>query len=389
MKAAGLAAMLLGFSLAFAGCFSGASQDPEPDRQWLLEANLDARETPEELYQAALEEDVLRVYSNTTRMLEVKKTFEARYPGLVVDVVDIRGSDMLELLTKAHKEGESICDVMVCADNNGIISRELIPSGVVVKYAPWDLEEKILPMNNRDSLEFYNEAVVLFYNGEAHSRPPVDNWWELTEPLFRGRVYLSSPQKSLSTYALLSMMIQRSDLMAQAYEAHFGQPLDNPEDAGREFIRRLFGNDAVFVSSNDEIAQAVGAPGQEQPPVGIMVSSKVRMNDIGYSLSPHYGMQPFAGTHSTNSVMVVSGARNPNAAKLLIRWLLGESDGAGEGYLPYLQLGEWSARRDVKSLEPVPMAEIHLLELDKDYVYDHRESFEQFWLSALESQGAS
>lgn len=54
------------------------------------------KETPEELYEAALKEDTLVVYSTTTRIYKVKESFEAAYPGLTVEVYDTRAHDMVE-----------------------------------------------------------------------------------------------------------------------------------------------------------------------------------------------------------------------------------------------------------------------------------------------------
>ena len=48
-----------------------------------------------------------------------------------------------------------------------------------------------------------------------------------------------------------------------------------------------------------------------------------------------------------------ANAPNINTAKLIIRWIYGEADGQGEGYLPYLQSGAWSVCDDVESISVV------------------------------------
>ena len=67
------------------------------------------------------------------------------------------------------------------------------------------------------------------------------------------------------------------------------------------------------------------------------------------------------------------GARNVNAAKLFIRWILGEADGKGEGYKPYFKSGAWSMRTDVADESIIPMESLKLWNLDSDYVYEHKE----------------
>lgn len=354
--------------------------------QWLAEAGLDARETSEQLYQAALAEDTLRIYSNTTRVLDVKKSFERQYPGLVVEIVDTRTYEIIRLLRESHAAGRSLCDLVIMEDQNAIMSRELVPAGIVYKYVPWDIADKITPEHNTEVLTFLGEAELVFYNDQVYDAPPIGNWWELTEPPFRGRIYLANPTKSTPIYALFLTFIQNSDRMAAAYEARYGEPLEIPpgSDAGREFIRRLMNNGVLLRNSSDEVSQAVGAEGQTNPPVGIMISSKVRNSDIGYHLAPIHRLEPFAGIYAPNCVMVAEGAKNIQTAKLFIRWLLGETDGTGEGLRPYLQRGTWPVRSDVRSEEPVPLSAINLLRLDKDYIYQNRESFDAFWNTLLE-----
>ncbi len=81
--------------------------------------------------------------------------------------------------------------------------------------------------------------------------------------------------------------------------------------------------------------------------------------------------------------MMAGGAKNVNAAKLFIRWLLGETDGQGEGYQPYLQSGAWSVRSDVQDDTGVNVQDLNLWQIDKTYLYEHYEDFLVFWESLL------
>ena len=128
------------------------------------------------------------------------------------------------------------------------------------------------------------EASVLSYNENYYDEPPVGNWWELTEEKWRGLVYMPTPIRSMTTLAFFTMVIRNSDVMAEAYEDLYGEPLILPagENAGREFIRRLMANGANVVNSSDEIAEAIGAQGSSSPNIGIMISSKTRIRTLGY-----------------------------------------------------------------------------------------------------------
>jgi iron(III) transport system substrate-binding protein len=229
------------------------------------------------------------------------------------------------------------------------------------------------------------EATVLCYNGRRYAMPPINNWWELTEEKWRGMVYLANPTRSITTLAFFCMIINNSDTMAQAYEDLYGHtlPLPQGENAGREFIRRLMANGANIVNSSDEVAEIVGAPGSESPYLGITISSKTRLREIGYEFVNHYGMEPFSGVYVPINVMMAGGAKNINAAKLFIRWLLGEADGLGEGYRPYLQSGAWTVRSDVRDETGDRVEDLNLLHLDRVYLYENQGPFIGFWEGLL------
>lgn len=362
-----------------AGCTQAPGGEADP---WLQNAGLDARETPEQLYQAALGEGTLTIYSNTTRIYDTQVAFEAAYPGLVTDVQFVRASDLITLLEENAGTGQPLCDVVICSDNNAVISSQMVPQGLLHKYVPWDIADKILPQHNTQVLDFMVEGGLLFYNSEVHNAPPVTNWWELTEPRFAGKLYMVDPLRSHTTSALLFTFIQHSDEMAAAYQALYGHALEVPEgsSAGMEFWRMLVENGVQFTSSSDEALEVVGMPGQAHPPLAILVSSKDRKADLGYAIAPAYQMQPATGVLVPSSVMLHGGAKNVNAAKLFIRFLLGEADGKGEGFTPYMHEGSWPVRSDVVSPSAVQLEEVDFWLLDKAYMAENQEPVTEFWM---------
>jgi iron(III) transport system substrate-binding protein len=374
-------AVLMITVLTLSGCTPGTQEPADPLAGWLASANLEAEETPEELYAAALEENMLVVYSTSTRMMDVAAAFEKHYPGLLVKVEHIREEELYNKLLENYESGDFTCDLIISADGRGIMTNEFLLNNIAVKYVPYDIKDKILPGNNGDFLMLAGEASVLSYNGEYYSEPPVNNWWELTEETWRGMVYLPSPTRSMTTLAFFCTVIQHSDEMAKAYEGLYGKPLEltEGENAGREFIRRFMMNSANIVNSSDETAEEIGMPGSLSPSVGIIVSSKTRLRDIGYEMVNHYEMEPFCGVYTPINVMMAGGAKNVNAAKLFVRWLLGETDGQGEGYKPYLQSGAWTVRNDVRDDTGVRIEDLNLWRLDRDYLYENQKNFLEFW----------
>jgi iron(III) transport system substrate-binding protein len=74
-------------------------------------------------------------------------------------------------------------------------------------------------------------------------------------------------------------------------------------------------------------------------------------------------------------------APHPNAAKLFIRWLLGDEQG-GAGMKPWFVPGGWPSRTDVKppietTLDDLPQ---YTWFLEPDFIYDHGLEVRDFWL---------
>ncbi len=374
-------------------CACGAEPMPEPDplAGWLESAKLGAEETPEQLYTAALEEDSLVIYSTSTRLMDTAASFEKEYPGLIVRIEHMREGEIGTQLQENYAARDFKCDLIVSSDGRGVLSSEFVPKNIAVKYIPYDIQDVLLPGNYEDLLVLSGEAVVLTYNDAIYPNPPVSNWWELTEEKWRGQVYIPNPLHSTTTSSFVNMIINQSELMAESYEAFYGEPLvlsegTGGESAGREYVRRLIANDAVIVNSSDEVASAIGYPGSGSPSIGIIISSKTRMREQGYTVRNHYGIEPFHGIYTPLCIMMAGGAPNVNSAKLFIRWVLGEADGQGEGYKPYLQSGAWTVRSDVADGTGVRSEELNLVLLDKEYLYNNKDEFLAFWQELIEAQ---
>ena len=187
--------------------------------------------------------------------------------------------------------------------------------------------------------------------------------------------------------ALLTTIIENSDLMAKAYEEEFGTPIvlaaDEP-DAGHAFLKRFAQNRPVFETSSNGVVKAVGASGQSDPPVGYAVSSKLRERDEqGYPLGVDpLNFKPAVGIYGMNIVEIADGAPNPDGAKLVVRYLAGEADGNGNGFAPYNTVGGWSIRRDGPSAKGnVPFEEVKTFPQDMEYTYQHIKEVQDYWVS--------
>ena len=51
----------------------------------------------------------------------------------------------------------------------------------------------------------------------------------------------------------------------------------------------------------------------------------------------------------------------------------GETDGTGEGLVPYLTVGTWSTRWDVPDGNVVPLSDMDVIDMDKDALYENKQ----------------
>ena len=142
------------------------------------------------------------------------------------------------------------------------------------------------------------------------------------------------------------------------------------ENAGYEFLKRLYDNEPIFTSSSDDVVEGVGTRGQSTPPIGFASSTKLRKNkDNDWCLVP-VNLEPTVGIPQINSLYVVDNCQHPNAAKLLIRFMMGGIDGDTSGNDPFNTLGGWPVRDDIEpAAGSVPLDEWNLIHVSTEDIY--------------------
>ena len=353
---------------------------------WLQEANFDAKVSEDELYQAAKEEDVLKVYTVSSRLFDVAESFQKQYPELLVEVIYDRAEEIKEkIVQNAEKKGAD-CDLIFITNGDGSLTEELIPNGLVYKYIPYDMKNHMREGSSEEYLSVLLEVSLLTFNDQYYDEPPIRNWWELTEEKWRGKVYITDPSRSMISYTMFAMFVKHTKEMEEYYEEYFGKKFESEsgESAGETFIRLLIENDIQVVNDSDDVASAIAAPGSESSAVGILNASKLRLREQGYPMQVCYELNPFAGVINPANIMVVGGTKNVNTAKLFVRWILGEVDGAGDGYKPFLQEGAWPSRVDVTGDASRKLEDIKAIYTDEKFAYEYREKFLDFWNAHFE-----
>ncbi|MBR4530061.1 MAG: extracellular solute-binding protein [Lachnospiraceae bacterium] len=370
------------FALICAGLLLlGGCGDAAADGAGSADPAWDTR-SEEELYEGALKEDVLVVYTVSTRAVETKESFEKEYPGLFVEVRDLRSPNLIDEIESGHANGQQVCDVVICNDNSGEFKSRLVDTGIVVPYLPADIADHMTGAFADGTVSFLNEAELLLYSTAIHDACPVGNIWELTEEKYRGRIYMPNPLRSFSTYTLCGTSLAHADELEEAYRAYAGEVLTTADglSAAEVFWKRVSEN-IVFTNSSDEVAEALNDGTAD---LGWCVSSKLRLAEVGYRLAPVYRLDPFSGCRTSYAVMMSAGSRNKNAAALFIRYLLGgTAGGTGEGIRPFCTAGTWSVRDDIPDGNDVPLSGIDLIIPDQEMLIGQREAIVSFWMDIL------
>ncbi|MGV3575313.1 MAG: ABC transporter substrate-binding protein [Devosia sp.] len=324
----------------------------------------------EDLLPLAQAEGTVTVYAFTSRIAAVEAAFEAAYPGIDMVSHDMSSTEQITRIKAEASAGIASADVVYISDAPVVFS-ELLGPGLVTAYVPPRVTD-LLDQNEKEPLLAQRLSTkVLMYNEEANPNgAPVSNLWELTTPDWAGRVIMVDPLQRGDYLDLMTEIVLRSDEMASAYEAQFGEPIaldDGVENAGQQFIVDLFENDLILVSSTDDVNAAVGALGQDNPPVGFTSYSDRRDNeDEGWALQVANNVIPSNGIIFPAVLAVSSSATHPAAARLVIDFLMGDdSDTGGAGFKPFYVAGDYATRSDIVSHpDAVPLDEFVAWSID-------------------------
>ncbi|MFS8049229.1 ABC transporter substrate-binding protein [Rhizobium sp. BR 314] len=339
------------------------------------DASLDA------LVNAAKSERPITVYDSTGKIVEVAKNFSAKY-GLKATGMKVSANSQLEMIIRETQSNNVQGDVVLITDAPAALA-QLLPDKFVKNYLPADMITKI-PKQFQNPLAISTNANVWAYNTEAYHKCPIANIWELTEPKWKGKVAIIDPlTKGNYTDWFNQLEAHGSDALAAAYKAHFGKSLEtNEKSAAAAWIKALAQNAPLATDSDDRISEAVGAPGQKEPFIGLLSSAKFRDNkDKGYKLGICTTLDPWVGWNYIKLGLIATKSQSPNTAKLFIHYILTE-----EGIAPQMKDGKLPTNIEIKMPEDEPSGLMKVAEKLEAYDsstglddFNRREEWQDFW----------
>jgi iron(III) transport system substrate-binding protein len=320
-----------------------ADADPEPDDALVNELDdLDL----DTLIERAQEEGEVVALSFSGGIEDAAESFEEKY-GITAHGTKLDNIEITQRVQREVQAGAVQTDVVHTPDAP-VLTQEAFVEGWAFSYVPPELRD-VIPAEYQDPLVTMHVARPFLYNYGAHPDGcPVSNIWELTEPEWQGKLAITDPMTRPATTDFFSAVSDNADLVEQAYEDHYGEPLETDQpDAGWEWVRRIAEIDPITTPSDGDAGDAVGAPGQSDPPVGLVNYTKLRDNepdDAGLQLAVCEEMEPFWGFADPVLAAVVADSPNPHAARLFIHPLMAE-----EGADPWTgsRLGGYSTNPDL------------------------------------------
>jgi len=332
------------------------------------------------LIAAAKQEAPITVYATTGKIVETAKNFTAKY-GIEATGKKVNEASQVELLIREAQAGNIVGDISVSGDTAAAVA-ELIPEGIAYSWVPPDLAQYI-PEQAQDPLVVVTDQHVWSYNTETYDKCPVTNIWQLTEPEWKGKVAMLDPLEKPNYADWFNQMAMHHDAeMAKAYEDLYGKKLETDEDSATKAWVKAYAANGPLLTDSEAVAEAVGAPGQAAPFMGMNSVAKFRdNNDKGYKLGICTGIEPFSGFSYPGFGLIAKGTKSPNTAKLFIHYLMTE-----EGISNQTVDGKMSSNSQVPANpdEQSGIAE-HMREMmpyDSSTSaddYDAREGWQDFW----------
>lgn len=359
----------------------------DPYDEWMRNAEigpyLPEVEDWDAIYEAAKREGKVVIYASSSRIFDAVQTFEEAYPGITVEAYNISTVEIMEKVEREHEAGIHNADLIL---TGGIppIALDLLERQIINDYSPSILFDVIPEHFRKPYLTARLGATVFAYSDVVYGSEPIESVWELTLPEWKDKIIIRDPLRSSGSLEWVTSFVRNADEMEAEYERFFGRPIQlTTPNAGYEFVKRLLNNGLQLASGSRDALDAVSVHTIAQPPIGQITSSNYRDVMSGrYQFDILYDIKPRAGMAGSTGFSLVGFAPHPNAAKLLMLWILGGPPGT-EGYAgfePWFVTGNWPVRTDMDVPEPfLPLSEYNFWYQDQE-LFDLMPDVMDFWL---------
>lgn len=328
----------------------------------------------------ARQEGEVVVYSNTPRIYDFIMPFYKKY-SIKPYPFELSNEEIFKKMKKEQDLGLYNVDLVLTSDSAEC--NNWLSLGRVYSYTPRSVA-KVLDEHAAGedlAVQRYTAEVVLYNNENNPNGSPIDTWWDLTREKYKGKVAFKDPFSSATLMYLFSMMVYNAEDMELAYKEEFGEEYLNSkrdENAGFEFIKRLFENSPIITLDDETSAKLTGKRNSPDAPISIVSSSIMGMrNDSNLAFDVDWRLKPFGGVLVKNVMVIPFRAPNPNASKLLVKWLFGFTEKSG--YENYKVAGEWSVLKNVDKMPGQPfLKNLNFWVIDDEWLYENIHMVQDF-----------
>lgn len=289
------------------------------------------------LIAAAKTEPPITVFDSTGKIVDMAEAFTAKY-GVQATGTKTKAPAQMETIIREVQAGNVQGDVSLISDVPAAMG-QLLPGGFAESWVPPDLAADIAP-EAQNPLLVVASPNVLAYSTALYDSCPITNIWQLTDAEWKGKFAMQDPLgKPSYTDWFNQMQTYADDKIRAAYETHYGKPLETEFASATEaFVAALAANGPLLTDADAAAAEAVAAPGQTEPFVGLVSAAKFRDNaGAGFTLGLCSGVDPIIGFTNATVGLIVKGTDSPNAAKLFIHYAM-----TAEGIAPQAEDGKMS-----------------------------------------------
>jgi iron(III) transport system substrate-binding protein len=308
----------------------------------------------EQTVEAAKKEGQITVYGSDTFELFLKSAFQKKYPEIKIGFVGGRAPVVGPKLITERRAGKYLADVMLTGPgtpyrmlykNNALdpIGPALILPEVLDESKWWQGRHHYVDAESK--FIFIYEATVqdgdIAYNTALVKPEEIKSYWDLLEPKWRGKIVAMDPKVSGAVSRGIRFFYSQKEL-------------------GPNFITRLFGETDMTLAR--DFTQLLDWLAAGKFSLGIFVGSSETAKAISQGLplrefSPAQFKEGAAVSPFNGTVSLVNRAPHPNAAKLLINWLLSRE---GQAAVQRHLAGEGNIRESLRediTKDGIPLAE--------------------------------
>jgi iron(III) transport system substrate-binding protein len=288
-----------------------------------------AAENWDEVVAAAKKEGTVVLYSNLqpNGVEPLLQKFREDYPDIKTEQIRLGAPPMLERFMTEFTSGRNLVDVMITFPDERLL-QGVKEEGWALKWTPpeaGNFAKEDIRDDTLYTLQQAREAIIWNKTLVPDSEAPKE-WADLFDPKWKGKIGFNPPWRALAIQQII---------------AYWENELKLGDTAAK-----LKANDVRFFEGSGGIIQAV-----LRGDVAVAELSDIPLHPLLEDGAPIGFVYPASGTTVTNGVgFVAAKAPHPNAAKVLLNWLMTEK---GQGYLQ--QYGGLSvSRKGQKGLEHLP-----------------------------------